>query len=333
MPHCPFVFPAGRADGPRTALFENLKTPAQVATNNPSFLDGNLEQTAAYLQIRLFSGGARLAVAAIPAVRRGERALVIADHSIFINEMMLQPDIENWAFALNVVRWLADTGGGDRRTEVLFYEDGRIQSDFNVSLDMPVTPPIPLEALVPLADETVAQLEQENAFNNMILEAVGGPNRMMELIAGLLTFTFLLFGLYRFLQARIQPNSGATAPWTDAIDRPPTSAIERRHEFVLAQGNLAEAARELAHQAFAAVGLAPSHGALSPTVTVSGPWWARTSGHRWRRLVQDLWALATRGPARRISPAALRALDRTVHDLLAAVAAGKVRLAAAESPI
>ena len=58
MPHCPFVFPAGRADGPRTALFENLKTPAQVATNNPSFLDGNLEQTAAYLQIRLFSGGA-----------------------------------------------------------------------------------------------------------------------------------------------------------------------------------------------------------------------------------------------------------------------------------
>ena len=145
--------------------------------------------------------------------------------------MMLQPDIENWAFALNVVRWLADTGGGDRRTEVLFYEDGRIQSDFNVSLDMPVTPPIPLEALVPLADETVAQLEQENAFNNMILEAVGGPNRMMELIAGLLTFTFLLFGLYRFLQARIQPNSGATAPWTDAIDRPPTSAIERRHRI------------------------------------------------------------------------------------------------------
>jgi hypothetical protein len=109
-------------------------------------------------------------------------------------------------------------------------------------------------------------------------------------------------------------------------------AVERRHQAVIAQGNLAEAARELAHPAFAAVGLTPTADAPPPTVSVVGRW-PPFRAWRWSREVRDLWALAVRGPVRRISPAALQRLDGTLHDLLAAVAAGQLRLADAHSPI
>ena len=56
----------------------------------------------------------------------GGRLLVLADHSIFINDMMLQTDNDNIPFAFNVVRWLTDAGNGQRRTDVLFYDDGQI---------------------------------------------------------------------------------------------------------------------------------------------------------------------------------------------------------------
>jgi hypothetical protein len=108
-------------------------------------------------------------------------------------------------------------------------------------------------------------------------------------------------------------------------------AVERRHQAVIAQGNLAEAARELAYQAFVALGLTPTAEALPPAVSVSGGWSFRA--RRWKREVGDLWTLAARGPVRRISPNALRRLDLTLHNLLAAVAAGEVRLAATDSAI
>ena len=307
--------------------------PSQVATNNPSYLDGKFGDAIAFLQIRFRRDFPPAPLAAMHVTPRGGRLLVVADHSIFINEMMLQPDLDNGAFAFNVGRWLADTGSANRRTEVLFYEDGRIQTDFSGSLEVPVTPPIPLEALVPLADETVAQLEQENAFNNILLEAVGGPDRIMQMLVMLLTVALILFGLYRFLQSRVQPAPKAYAASADTADQPAISALERRHEAVMAQGNLAEAARELAHQAFASIGLTPGLGATAPKVTLSGPWWIWLQGRRWQPIVDELWALAVRGPVRRISPTRLRSLDASVHELLAAVAAGKVRLAAANSPI
>jgi hypothetical protein len=65
------------------------------------------------------------------------RVLVLADHSIFINEMMLPEDNGNVEFTYNCLEWLrGDPTEG--RTKVLFVVDGNINSFFQVPLrEMP----------------------------------------------------------------------------------------------------------------------------------------------------------------------------------------------------
>ncbi len=334
LPACPFVRERPSANQTRHPIFRGLSEPLRLATNNPSYLTKWFPLSdIAELPItgngrRMRQQSARLRFACARDIGRG-RLLVLADHSIFINDMMLQTDNDNIGFAFNVVRWLDDAGNGKRRTEVLFYDDGHLQTEFNVSLDYP-PPAVP--PLVPLADEIVAGLERENAFNKTLLEMTGGSWPILRTIAGLLTVGLLLFGLYHFLQGRYRPEArvprlpGRLGAGTAALP-----AVERRHQAVIAQGNLAEAARELAHQAFAAAGLTPTADSPAPAVSVTG--WAPLGTWRWGREVRSLWMLAARGPAHRVSPAALRRLDGTLHKLLAAIAAGQVRLAASNSAI
>jgi hypothetical protein len=344
MPECPLIWeygrPAGNGQPPSGFLFQGMGNEPRVASNLPSAIVESqyvLPLATLFAPEHGFSAGrgrvrqmfnqqSLFAVMGSPLTWEKGRLLVMADHSVFINDMMLQPDNDNVTFAINAVRWLADAGNGQRRTKVVFFDDGQLQTDFNVSLDYP-QPQLP--PLVPLADEIVVGLERENAFNKTLLEMAGGPGPILRTIAFLLTLALLFFGLYRFLQGRHRPEPrlpGRLAALSAAVP-----AVERRHQAVIAQGNLAEAARELAHQAFAAIGWTPTADAPPPAVSVSGGWPFRA--RRWRREVRDLWTLAARGPVRRISPNALRRLDITLHNLLAAVATGKVRLAAADSAI
>jgi hypothetical protein len=270
------------------------------------------------------------AVSVRPLWRGGVFAL--ADHSIFINDMMSQEDNDNPHFAHNVVRWLTEDG---KRKELLFYEDGEVVQTFDVPLAYPPTPPLPpLEALVPLVNEAIVGLERQNAFNTLLLQVAGGPRPILRTLAFLLTLGLLLFGLYRFLHSRYRPEARVPRlPAQLSTLAPAVPTVERRHQAVIAQGNLAEAARELAHQAFASLGLSPAPDVSPPAVAVTGSRWERFRGRRRAREVRDLWNLAARGPRRRISPAALQRLSQSLHDLLAAVAAGKLRLAGANSPI
>ena len=61
------------------------------------------------------------------------RVLVLADHSIFINEMMLPSDNGNVEFTYNCLEWLRGDPK-DGRNQVLFVEDGTINSRFEVPL-------------------------------------------------------------------------------------------------------------------------------------------------------------------------------------------------------
>jgi hypothetical protein len=348
LAQCPLIVDYGRSRTKRPtapffggAVSDTGSPVTNIATNLPSWI----APTSRYLPVATlvrpgysFSLGSgrrvdnQVMLGALSVNWKGN-LLVLADHSIFINDMMCQADNDNAPFANNIVHWLMDAGAGDRREEVLFYDDGRIQTEFNVSLATPPPASVPLEALVPLADETLVELERENAFNAMLLDATGGPRPILRTVALLLTIALLLFGTYRFLQSRTRPEARvprlAVAPGASAAA---VTAVERRHRAVIAQGNLAEAARELAHQAFAAIGLTPLPDAPPPVVSVAG-WWPPFRARRWGRVVGDVWILAARGPVRRISPAALRRLDASLHGLLAAVAAGEVRLAAGDSPI
>jgi hypothetical protein len=341
-PACPFVRELRTPNRARHQVFQQLSGPLRLATNNPSYLTKWFPDIIASLpgdpvpsnrwnglqQVQTF---AQPVFACARDLGRG-RLIVLADHSIFINDMMLQPDNDNIPFAFNAGRWLMDAGDGRRRTEVAFYEDGQLQADFNVSLDYPRIESPPLEAFVPVANELLVGLERENAFNKMLLDATGGPFPIFRSVAIFLTMCLLTLFLFRFLNSRYRPESRPRMPAAKALATPAIPTTELRHQAVLAQGNLAEAARELAIQAFVTVGLRPTANTLPPMVKVTGSWLPFRTW-RWNREVRDWWNLAVNGPVHRVSPAALQKLDESLRDLLAAIAADTVRLASADSAI
>ena len=348
MAECPLVLDVDRAtqngQTKEGFLFQGFGHEPRVATNLPSEIrrcQGMLPIATLHSpgQDITFNGRLRLrrifrdqklfAVAGSSSIWKKGRLLVLADHSIFINDMMLQPDNDNIPFAFNVGRWLIDAGDGTKRSEILFFEDGQLQTEFNVSLEYPRTDPPPLEAFVPVANELLVGLERENAFNKMLFDATGGPFPIFRGLAIFLTLCLLAAGLFRFLNSRYRPESHAPIP---AVDTVAVSTIERRHQAVIAQGNLAEAARELTLEAFASIGLTPVPNIAPPRVTVPGSWFP-FHAWRWQREVRELWKLAAKGPDHRVSPAALQKLDESLRNLLAAVAADKVRLASPESAI
>jgi hypothetical protein len=345
MTECPLVQQFNRPPGnPRPAggfLFEGMGHEPTVATNLPSEIDdyghviplavlyapGHFVNPTGVLNLgHQINGQSMFAVAGSPFTWGKGRLLVMSDHSVFTNQMMLQTDNDNVVFAVNAVRWLADAGGGRRRTQAVIFDEGYPQTDFNPPLVLP-QPQLSLEELVPLADQVMVGLERENAFNQMLIEASGGLWPVLRTIAFLVTIALLFFGLYRFLQARYRPEPRPPAASTAVVRDEP--AVERRHRAVIEAGNLAETARELTHQAFASLGLTPAADAPPPAVIAPG----RFDGRRWRREVRRLWNLAALGPSGRVSPARLRRLDADVRDLLEAVAAGRVRLADTRSPI
>ena len=257
MPECPFVWEFGRPAGsnrpPSGFLYRGMGTEPRVASNLPSEIAEckNILPLATLSarghSVDLQWGGMRnrirgqslFAVMGNPVTWGKGRLLVMADQSIFINQMMLQPDNDNFTFVVNTVRWLVDAGGGQRRDTVVFLDDGELQTEFNATLDYPA-PTMP--PLIPLADEIAVGLERDNAFNESLLEMTGGMSPIMRVVAGSLTVILLLFGLYRFMQGRYRPEPRLPS-LLGRLDSPTAGvpALERRHQAVIAQGNLAEA--------------------------------------------------------------------------------------------
>jgi len=102
------------------------------------------------------------------------RLLVLADHSVFINEMMIQDDTNNLDFASNAVEWLRDNG---RRTRVLFVEDGAIQDTFDIPLQKEVVSlrdlqPWLADAANKIVDQAEDQHHRENHFNTVLISGV-----------------------------------------------------------------------------------------------------------------------------------------------------------------
>jgi hypothetical protein len=251
--------------------------------------------------------------------------LVMADHSVFINDMLLQKDNGNWKFADNAVSWLTDN---DQRKHVLFYEDGDIRKDFNAGLQIPVPHLPPMEVLVPMANQLLAGLERENAFNHLLVQAFGNLSAVVRTTLLVLTFALLIYGLYRVLNARHRVEAKVPRlPAQLTALATPLPAQEMRHQAMLARGNLSEAARELTRQAFTALGVPPTAGTAAPDFTVDGSWWQRRV---WGRRVRQLWELTALGHGRRVSPRDLERMAADLHALRAAAAGGKLHFAAAK---
>ena len=263
------------------------------------------------------------------------RVLVLADHSIFINRMMLPSDNNNLEFAANCLHWLR--GGVStpmealhavnnpetlkqltgQRNKVLFWDDGRIRTDFEVPLKtMPMKPSLGSEpALVAALDKTIANMEANDYFNRQLLngmdELPGGQPRIIRYAVYLLTLAAALLLGYRFLwRSRHLPESVVPMLAEVVSQHASTlSLLEQRRRALLRSGNVWEIVHRLARECFASAGVSLTL-ARPPRVEMQRGNWRQ----RWRvkRRVARLWRLA-RGEAPVHIPRA--ALQRWLHEL------------------
>jgi hypothetical protein len=276
------------------------------------------------------------------------RVLVLADHSIFINRMMLPRDNDNLQFAANCLHWLRGASLtmtealqaarsrslpqlAGQRNKVLLWVDGKLYNDFEVPLKrMPAPPSLPSEqAIVAAIDNTVAKLEDTDAFNRALLERIdglpGGRERILRSAVFLLTLAALLFLGYRFVWlARYRPEL-AVPLLSKALreHEPSVSLLDQRRRALLRLGNVWEMGHRLARECFESAGVALT-GALPPRVLKAqgNPW------QRWRinRRVARLWRLARGDAPMPLTPIALKHRMRELEELKTALANGTIEL-------
>jgi hypothetical protein len=267
-------------------------------------------------------------------LRKG-KALVIADHSIFINDMMLpapEMDNHNFTFARNCIRWLTDDG---RRKHVCFVEDGRVVTAFDISFKETLPPPVPIPSEADLIDkgnEILASLDENDSFNALINERI--KDRVASvwgLILVVLTFLLSVWGFWRLNQNRhrIQRQEPLLAMCLagQGLRR---NLVDRRNEEMLRQNNYWEAAHQLARQWFASILEPTTHAgsvdqrfATPPRITARGTWWRR---RRMRTQVLRLWRVAAGRTPEKVSAAALARLEEELRVVRAALASGTLQL-------
>jgi hypothetical protein len=322
----------------------NPFTGLKVATNIPSYLSeaptdsgvtplARFDQEVDYRRVPGVSPRKEPLCAA--AGQRGDgRFVVLADHSVFINEMLLDKECDNLDLTVRLLQWLS---AGGQRKQAMLVEDGRILSNFDVPLK-PLPPPPPLEVLLEMLkrrDEVVdaAQREigekgREQGLDRAVTRAFVGKDgdgvpRIKRYALWLIGGCLAALALYRFGgegRFRHETDLPLLAPAV-ARQRPAVSALEQRQRAQVESGNLWESARELARRRLgppAGPGLPPE----KPRV-VAGTWWRRrTAEARLRRI----WDIAY-GPAPvRVRPADWELFLFDLDALKRDVADGTVRL-------
>jgi hypothetical protein len=203
FPDCPVVTWFDRDAEPE--LFKDVK---RLVANRPSTVTNKQAST---IVARLPMRGS---LPLMSVQRRGAgKMLFVADHSFFVNEMLVHED--NAQFVNNVTRWLCDS---DQRTRLVLINDGNVLPNWTFGESPPSIPlssllraakygslaDLPLgDSLLPFLNESISRSQQENELNTAVRRAAfslsGGRGlRLAVLIATLLTmvsFVAWLIGL------------------------------------------------------------------------------------------------------------------------------------------
>jgi len=318
---CPIIrMPPRPALGADDDIFGGL----EIATNKPSYISRYTDQLwrLAEFPPGLVGEDGKETRISLPFAVSGEigsgQFIVIADHSVFINEMLAAGDNQNLQLAIRLIRWATQ---GGKRSQVLFVEEASIWQHFPDTIeqfDFPFPPP---EVLVQIANHAIAGLEQEDFFNRLLLEIV--PHRqIMRVLALVGTVLLALFGLYCLLRSKYRADPKVPRlPERLTVMTGDATAGERRRQALLRGGNLAETARELARQTFRQ--LNPDSSATPAGVRVHGPWWQRVS---WRWRVSRLSQLAEGRGYPAVSPRRLLKIARELSWLRTAAQTGAIEL-------
>jgi hypothetical protein len=312
---CPKVEPE---PGTQLPLFTGLHQ--GVATNRPSelFADPPGEILARYpatcLELSWSGPPHRIPPEAAFAFSReyrpNGRLLALADHSVFINVMMVPTDNDNLRFAENTLDWL--TAGG--RTGCLVLEDGVPQTKFDVEwkdgppLDWKdvakllmhhpeIIPPV-VNAVADAAEQggphgsLLEQMQQQRwldeAAGNVIPRSFRLRLLLLTVMAGL-----LLWGLTRAAGARFR---AGPRPGPEVAGAAGARLLNRRLEAPLRDEDWSEVARARVRQGLAELGVDPAAAPdRPPAVEAAG---GRGERRRVEKALGELWAVAFGGPQR-----------------------------------
>jgi hypothetical protein len=337
-PDCPYVQPM------RSASAKTLPQPPvslPVATNRTSCLEIKGSELTPFLSfpIDCHFPGDQFPVAWLYPFGMGGRVssgrvLVLADHSIFINGMMLQTDNGNFDFAYTCVQWLLQSDqSGQKRNQAMFIDEGTVFTTFEVPVDLKPDAGPPL---VDLANQFIAQMEQEDFLNRFIARHIT-PRGIFRGLVLLGTLLLLLYGGYRLVRAayHLEAQVPLVSRRVGQLVAAP-AVVDQRHQALLRQGNLWEAARDLARTCFTGLGIplsppSPTAGtgrslagpARLPRVHSSAAWRQRRA---LRQTVYQLWRLASSPRPRRISRRRFAQLVNQVEAVTAAVHDGTLRI-------
>ena len=213
----PFVQPVRSFDPP---LFKGL---TRIAANRPSYIKINgwrtfLPRRGPKTELRLLAELHSLRTVPRDASEKpvskdqwpfayggdygSGRVLVLADHSIFINDMMLQKDNDNTQFAYNCVEWLAGPDG--QRKQVLFIEDGVVRTDF----DLPLLP-VPSFSMTILGNILAHELDKDQRLDRIILESIPG-DQVLPIVLYVSTLLLLGCGLLWMSRVWYRPVAAAS---------------------------------------------------------------------------------------------------------------------------
>jgi hypothetical protein len=248
------------------------------------------------------------------------KVLVLSDHSVFINDMILRLDNDNLLFAYNCMDWLTDSG---KRNHVLFVEDREFVTDFNVSLKEAPSIPLPPEGvLVEKGEQLLAGVEESDVPERVVRQFMPEglkPSTLLLLLAPLL----VILGLWRLSKARYRIER--QEPLLAACLAAPGAAgtlIRRRNDYLLRSNNYWETAHQLARQCFEALPIIPAHGAR-PQIKVQGGWWRRRT---MTRQVQRLWHLADGTVPELITAQQFRRFEGELQQLRTALENGTIQV-------
>jgi len=364
LDYCPLLVPVAVADGGPDLFYNAIKhgTPLSVATNLPANL-----KLVPYAQTKNppvdVRPVAKLPPGCIPEIARvldppplpfdparsspefmvsgqapsGGRLLFLADHSIFINSMMLPLDNNNVEFATNCLLWLR--GENKQRTHVLLVEDGKIIPDFDVplkeSLKVDALPAIKPKAVLDILDEAsemanigLAEAEKQDQLDGALLDAMnwlghGKPWAVVGTLVAVLTIFALFVAFFRFVVHGVQQPGSTTPPLGRMVQKqdPIDTLVEQRKQGMFQVRNLWEVARQVVRQSFESAGVTAKTGDPLPPLVINLRWWRRRTV---RRKVARLWAIAFGAKPVKVSPTQWPELLVHLKELQSALSNGSV---------
>ncbi|VTS03148.1 hypothetical protein [Tuwongella immobilis] len=233
------------------------------------------------------------------------RVMILSDHSIFINEMMLQTDNQNLDFAERMVTWLK--GGSGQRDRILYLDNGVPRDDFNFRLSESPAPPLPpinvlANALMQTGNQVIAQAEDRNVFNDRFL----GRRSRSELISTLWnlgTLAIIAWGIFRLWRSRFRVDAiagnvkkstpppvaaGGTTRAAKSATSPPTT-LDAKILALAPMDDVGIGVQTWIRESFRQLlgGTVPPTDL--PAIWVTGSWWHR---RRVRAQVLRFWRLA-----------------------------------------